>query len=130
MLRLGSLPTDRRRASMTAAQACTRLAETRGCERCGSAQIVSFAVAREINRPALGGTAIGLVNAFVTGAGALYQPLIGWLLDLNWSGAMSGGARLYAVADYRWAFSVLLVGMGVSLACVAAMRETYCKPLA
>ncbi len=96
----------------------------------GSAQIVSFAVAREINRPALGGTAIGLVNAFVTGAGALYQPLIGWLLDLNWSGDMSGGARLYAVADYRWAFSVLLVGMGVSLACVAAMRETYCKPLA
>ena len=94
----------------------------------GSAQIVSFAVAREINPPALGGTAIGLVNAFVTGAGALYQPLIGWLLDLNWSGALSGGARIYGVPEYRMAFGVLLVGMFVSLCCVAAMRETYCKP--
>lgn len=95
----------------------------------GSAQIVSFAVAREINPPALGGTAIGLVNAFVTGAGALYQPLIGWILDLNWSGGMSGGARIYGVADYRMAFGVLLVGMFVSLCCVAAMRETNCKPV-
>lgn len=94
----------------------------------GSAQIVSFAVAREANRPAVSGTALGFVNAFVTGTGALYQPLIGWLLDRSWSGTMAAGARVYTAGDYRAGFSVLVVGMFVGLACAMAMRETHCRP--
>lgn len=95
----------------------------------GSAQIVSFAVARETNRTAVSGTAIGFVNAFVTGTGALYQPLIGWLLDQSWSGTMVNGARVYAAGDYRVAFTVIVAGLGVGALCAALMRETYCRPL-
>ena len=95
----------------------------------GSAQIVCFATVREVNAPAVAGTAIGVVNAFVTGTGAVYQPLIGWLLDRSWSGTLAGGARVYAAADYRVAFGVLLAGLIVGLGCALAMRETRCRPL-
>lgn len=96
----------------------------------GAAQIVCFATVREVNPPALSGTAIGVVNAFVTGTGAVYQPLIGWLLDKAWSGTMAGGARIYAVDDYRIALGVLAAGLFVGLACTLVMRETRCEQMA
>jgi MFS family permease len=96
----------------------------------GSAQIVCFATVREVNPPALAGTAIGVVNAFVTGTGAVYQPMIGWLLDKSWSGTLIAGARIYTAADYRVAFSVLVCGLLIGLVCALAMKETRCKPLA
>lgn len=93
----------------------------------GSSQILGFATVREHNAAALSGTAIGLVNGMVTGAGALYQPLLGWLLDLAWTGEMVAGARIYDASAYRLAFAVLVAGAVVGLLCVLAMRETYCR---
>ena len=96
----------------------------------GSAQIVCFAAVREVNPPALSGTAIGVVNAFVTGTGAIYQPLIGWLLDKSWSGTLVGGARVYEAGDYRAGFGVLVAGLFVGLACAFMIRETRCEQVA
>ncbi|UYN97449.1 MAG: MFS transporter [Enhydrobacter sp.] len=93
----------------------------------GSAQIVGFAAVRELNPPAAGGAALGIVNGVVTGAGALYQPLLGWLLDLAWAGEMANGVRVYASAAYSTAFSVLVAGAAVGIACTLMMRETRCR---
>jgi MFS family permease len=94
----------------------------------GSAQIVCFALARENHTPELSGTAIGFVNAMVTGAGALFQPLVGMLLDMAWTGETLQGARLYDLGAYRLALASLIVcGLG-GLVCLAAVRETYCRP--
>ena len=93
----------------------------------GSGQIVGFAVARELNPPGAAGTAIGIVNALMTGAGALYQPLLGWLLDLAWTGEMAGGARVYTAAAYSTAFSVLVAGTVLAILCTLLMRETHCR---
>ena len=89
----------------------------------GSAQIVCFALVREHNPPQYSGTAIGMVNALVTGAGALFQPTIGWLLDLGWDGSLVDGARVYAVGAYNLAFGVLVVGCIVGILCAVAVRE-------
>jgi MFS family permease len=93
----------------------------------GAGQIVGFAAVRELNPPAAAGAALGFVNAVVTGAGALYQPLLGWLLDLAWTGEVAGGARVYGVAAYSTAFSVLVAGAVVGIACTLLMRETRCR---
>ena len=93
----------------------------------GSSQIVGFAAVRELNPPAAAGAAIGIVNGAVTGGGALYQPLLGWLLDLAWTGEMTGGARVYAPAAYSTAFSVLIAGTVLGIACTLLMRETRCR---
>jgi MFS family permease len=95
----------------------------------GSAQIVCFAIAKENHPPRLAATGIGFVNAMVTGAGALFQPLMGLLLDFAWAGETSAGARVYDLAAYHLAFSSLLVVGLAGLLCLLAVRETYCKPL-
>ena len=93
----------------------------------GSGQILGFAAVRELNPPAAGGAALGIVNGVVTGAGALYQPMLGWLLDLAWTGEMAGGARVYTVTAYSTAFSVLVAGAVLGIACTLLMRETRCR---
>jgi len=90
----------------------------------GSAQIVCFALVREHNPWQLSGTAIGMVNALVTGAGALFQPLVGWLLDLAWDGVLVDGARVYAIGAYHVAFSVLVAGCVIGILCAIAVRES------
>lgn len=94
----------------------------------GSAQIVCFALARENHRLELSGTAIGLVNGMVTGAGALFQPLVGFLLDLAWTGEVLQGAPAYDLSAYRFALSSLIVCGVAGLLFLAAVRETYCRP--
>ena len=95
----------------------------------GAAQITGFAAAREINPSRLSATAIGVVNGFVVGAGALYQPLLGWLLDLNWRGKMVAGARIYDPSAYRIALTAVIIGCAIGFVCSLAIRETYCRPI-
>ncbi len=90
----------------------------------GSAQIVCFALVREHNPSQLSGTAIGTVNALVTGAGALFQPMVGWLLDIGWDGLLVDGARVYNPETYNLAFSVLVAGCMVGILCAIVMRES------
>ena len=93
----------------------------------GSAQIVCFALAKENHRPELSGTAIGFVNAMVTGAGALFQPLVGFLLDLAWTGEIALGAPVYQTEAYRLALASLIACGLVGLLCLLPIRETYCR---
>jgi MFS family permease len=93
----------------------------------GSAQIVCFALARENHVPGLSGTAIGFVNGMVTGAGALFQPLVGLLLDLAWDGQISHGARVYDTSAYQLAFLSLIACCVGGFLCLLAVRETYCR---
>ena len=67
----------------------------------GSTQIVCFAIAKENHPPRLAATGMGFVNAMVTGAGALFQPLMGLLLDFAWTGETSAGARVYDLSAYH-----------------------------
>lgn len=95
----------------------------------GCALVLCFANAREVNRPANAGAAMGLVNMFVTGSGAVFQPLLGLLLDLGWEGAEVGGVRIYSEAAYGSAFMSLFVTYGVGITAALLLKETCCKPL-
>lgn len=88
---------------------------------------VTFAMVREINRSAISGVAIAFINMAVTGTGAIFQPLIGALLDFYWDGAMIEGARLYSPEAYRWALSVLVIFLATGLGVAFLTRETYAK---
>lgn len=89
--------------------------------------VVSIAAAREHNPPDVTGAVYGLVNTAVVGGGALLQPLIGLLLDLQWDGQMAAGARVYSPGAYRLALSVLPVVSMLGLLTALLTRETFCK---
>ncbi len=86
------------------------------------AVILAFALVRDQNDPAIVGTISGLVNGGAMAAGAIYQPLVGGLLDLQWSGAIVDGIRVYSVTEFRLAFAAFPVILLLGLA--AMMRVT------
>lgn len=93
-----------------------------------STMVLCFAVARENNPAWTRGAALGIVNGLVVGSGAVLQPILGWLLDLGWDGAMQAGARLYSVAAYETAFLILPATCLLGLVLTAAIRETHGIP--
>ena len=93
----------------------------------GDTMTVSFGSVRELNDPGYSSTSLGLMNMHVVGAGAVMQPLVGWLLDSQWTGAEVDGARIYSAAAYEYAFGSLLLVTAIALVLSFALRETYCQ---
>lgn len=96
----------------------------------GASQIICFALVKENHPATRSGTAIGFLNGMVTGAGALFQPLVGLLLDMLWKGQTALGARIYDVGAYRMALAALLLCGVIGVVLLVWVRETYCRPQA
>src|SRR5581483_10609269 len=89
---------------------------------------VCYAAAREHNAKGGTGAALGFVNMVSVLGGAVFQPLVGWLLDLQWDGKLASGARVYDLKAYRNALLVMPGVYVLGLVLVWRIRETWCKP--
>jgi MFS family permease len=94
-----------------------------------SAWLIAFSIAREINAPWVNATALGFVNMLNSLGGALAQPLIGFFLDLQWSGSMQDNTRLFTVTNFHWALAILPICLFVALLLLPFIKETYCRPV-
>lgn len=83
----------------------------------------SFALARSLNPVVDTGGVLGLVNCSVVASGALFQPLIGLLLDWRWEGQEANGVRFYSLAAFQFALSSLVVVLALALAISLLVRE-------
>lgn len=86
--------------------------------------VLVYPIAAETNPEGLSGTAFAFCNMFTVGAGALFQPLIGALLDLWWDGTLRNGVPVYDSATYGWALSALPIFLVVGLFASFAVKET------
>jgi MFS family permease len=93
----------------------------------GCTMTAGFSSVRELNLPDFSSTALGLMNMFIVGAGAVVQPLIGWLLDKNWDGRLVEGARVYSEQAFTTAFMSLLVVTSFAFIGTFFLQETYGK---
>ncbi len=82
---------------------------------------IGFTMAKELFPLEIAGTAVGTVNLFPFLGGAIYQPMLGKVLDA-WPRAAGGG---YAVEAYSMLIRVLLVTSLLALVCTFFMKETY-----
>ena len=96
----------------------------------GATMILTFALCRETTPLWARGAALGVVNGAVTGSGALFQPMLGWVLDNYWEGVEVAGARIYSADGYQAAILVLVVTNGIGLLAALVVRETRGRQLA
>ncbi len=94
-----------------------------------AAMVVCYAIAREINPSGAVSTAYGFVNMVVVASGALFQPLVGLILDMLWDGAMEAGVRVYSQAVYDTAFATLPGCLAAGLAFAFLIREPKGEPV-
>lgn len=94
---------------------------------CTGAFIVGFAVAKEMSSRYARATGIAMINATSMIATALFQVLIGFLLDLTWSGRGAAGVRLYDAESYTAAFCSVPLMMLATLSLLWLVPETFCR---
>jgi len=95
-----------------------------------SAEALVFVVGREANRADAAGTAIAMINMLVTLGGALFQPIVGYILQyeqMTYGGARktSTGEIYYTAEQFHWAFLPMLVLMVLNIGLVLWIKETH-----
>ncbi len=84
----------------------------------------SYAIACECNPRPIAGTSMSFANMASVIIGALFQPVIGWMLDLQWNHKIVDGARYYSAYDFRVAMLILPLCFVISLIAWWFIRET------
>ncbi len=91
---------------------------------CYSAEIIVFAVGKELSSRDYAGTAIAVTNMFVMLGGVIFQPAIGEILDWRWTGVRHHGLRYFSTTDYHTALVVLPIGLVMAGLLTFFLKET------
>ena len=95
---------------------------------CASAcAMLGFAIAKESVPADLAGTVGGITNMGNMLGGMIMPPMVGWMLDRHWGGAMVNGVRVYDFDAYRAGFMLMLVWLAAALVLLVFVRETDCR---
>jgi MFS family permease len=89
--------------------------------------VLGFLYAKESAPMRLSGTVAGAVNMGVMVGPLTQQPVIGWILDRHWGGAMIDGIRVYDMDAFKLAFAFLLVWVVIAFIALLMTRESNCR---
>ncbi len=92
-----------------------------------SAHILVYPTISESNLPALTGSALSLASVLLMSSGAIFLPLIGWLLECAWDKTIIDGLPIYNITNYRMALWSLPICLTIAAGLWLAIRETYCR---
>jgi sugar phosphate permease len=81
--------------------------------------VIGFSATKELFPVQITGTSIGLINLFPFAGGAVFQPVLGGILQSH-----EVSENVYSVAGYHAAFIVLLCCALAALCCAVFMKET------
>ncbi|MBN2231852.1 MAG: MFS transporter [Deltaproteobacteria bacterium] len=81
--------------------------------------VIGFTANKELFPVQIAGTATGLVNLFPFAGGAVFQPLLGWILERH---GKVGDA--FTLAGYEAAFRILFIAALIAAAAAFLSRET------
>lgn len=81
--------------------------------------VIGFSATKELFPVQIAGTSIGLVNLFPFAGGAVFQPVLGAILQSH-----TPSGDIYSIAAYQGAFSVLLVCAVVAFLSSLFIKET------
>lgn len=86
---------------------------------------ICYASACELVPQQYTGTALGLTNMASILLGALFQPIVGWLLDLQWDGHFLNGVRYYSASHLKVAMVALPICLVLCIIAAISSKETY-----
>lgn len=91
---------------------------------CGSSFILTWTLAKNVNKPELAGSATGIANMGGFLGAAILQPLFGYILDLNWDGKIENSIRIYSFDAYQSAFWIIILSLIISLIAIFFSKDS------
>lgn len=95
---------------------------------CCGAHPLCFALGKESNPIHFSATAVAVTNMLIMAGGAVFQPVVGKLLDYHTTSPLGAdGLPVYAANDYTFALSVIPIGVAFGIFLSLFVKETYCE---
>jgi len=88
--------------------------------------VIGFAFGKESVPAQFLGTISGTVNIGNMIGPMILQPVVGYVLDRNWTGQASEGVHLYSAAAYQKGFLLMICWLAVSTLLLCMTRESRC----
>lgn len=88
-----------------------------------SSQILAYPMVAERNPEDQIASGEGIAATLIMSGGAIFQPILGWLIELSWKGEMIDNSPLYALSDFHRSFWVMPVAILVAIAVLLPLRE-------
>ena len=82
---------------------------------------------RELFPMVLVATVLGIMNTFDSVCEALFEPLVGALLDLTWTGEIVNDIHQFSLSSYQWALLLLPLSLLLALIMLMFIKETHCR---
>lgn len=92
-----------------------------------AAELLNFTLAIEMTSLKAKATAAAFTNFLVSCGDSIIQPFVGFLLDLNWSGNIKEGVRVYSTQSYQIAMSVLPIALVLALILLKILNNNLPK---
>lgn len=93
-----------------------------------STQALGYPVVTELNSPQVTASANSIISMILMASGFIFQPLFGWLMNLNWNHKMIGSTPIYSKHDFYVAMLIIPAAFVVSKIVAFLIKETYCQP--
>jgi sugar phosphate permease len=90
-------------------------------------QFMAYSIVCEINPLSVSGMATGFQNMICLFSGVIFQPLMGWLLDLFWADTYENGVRIYSSAAYQMALTSVIFALLLAILVSLFIQEAYPK---
>jgi len=95
---------------------------------CCGAHPLCFALGKETNPIQISGTSVAVTNMLIMAGGAIFQPVVGKLLDLHTTNPLGvNGLPVYSSSDYTFALSIIPIGVAIGLVLSIFLKETFCE---
>ena len=89
----------------------------------------AFTVAKELCSRRYVATSLSFMNMINMLGIAIAQPLIGFILDRFWTGAIIDNVRIYSLSAYHISLAILPCGILLALLILLFVHETYCQSI-
>lgn len=91
-----------------------------------SGKILSFAWVHAFCDPKEVGVGLGFTNAVTMMSGLIFQPLLGYVLDLFWQGnCTEAGVRIYSASAYSYAIALIPLCLFATFFLLFFIKETH-----
>ena len=88
-----------------------------------SSHILAYPMIAEENPKSQMASGEGIAATLIMSGGAIFQPILGWLIDLNWNGFMLNGSPIYSIADYNRGFWLMPITIIIAICILLTLKE-------
>lgn len=92
-----------------------------------SSQVLSYPTIAELNPISLTSTSVSIASITIMSSGFIFQPLFGWMMQLQWDHQIINGVPIYSAKDFNNAMWIIPIGFVLGLIISFFIKETYCR---